>query len=316
MLCISEPQDHTPQPTLLVLKPLDLPGHVSKFKGDYSSLKVVKQLGRGGSDIITVYLSTWLHPDNGVAQKRFIGSHNECFVNEVSIMADLEHTNVVRLLRYATDRRSCSIVMELMDGDLHDLMRRRRLDGIETPTGPFTMDDGVCVILQIARGMEYLHGKSVVHRDLKSCNILVRKAIKGGQFEVKVADFGLSKKLASKSTLLGKEDSGVGTVRWMAPEVTSVHLGSSEYDPFKSDVFSFGMVCYEILVGRVPFYEMENVDEVRTKVLAGERPTLPDWTLSTDLKELVENCWQDDARKRPSFADIVKKLTQRLVQPS
>jgi hypothetical protein len=63
------------------------------------------------------------------------------------------------------------------------------------------------------------------------------------------------------------------------------------------------------LVGRVPFYETENVDEVRTKVLAGERPTLREWTLSRGLKDLVENCWQGDAHQRPSFAEIVKKLT-------
>jgi serine/threonine protein kinase len=269
----------------------------------------VRQLGTGGSDIVTVYLSTWHRTDNGaqvdVAQKRFIGSHNQCFVSEVSIMADLEHPNIVRLLCYATDRRSCSIMMELMDEDLHNLMCRRRLEGNVTPTGPFSMDEAVHVILQIARGMEYVHGKKVVHRDLKSCNILVRKGTEGGQLEVKVADFGLSMKLASRGTLLDKDASGVGTVRWMAPEVTRL----SKYDPFKSDVFSFGMVCYEILVGRVPFYETENVDEVRTKVLAGERPTLREWTLSRGLKDLVENCWQGDAHQRPSFAEIVKKLT-------
>jgi serine/threonine protein kinase len=265
----------------------------------------VRQLGLGGSEDVTVYLSTWHQPDNGaqvdVAQKRFSGSHNQHFVNEVSVMADLEHRNVVRLLCYATDRRSCSIMMELMDEDLHDLLRRRRLEGNVTPTGPFSMDEAVHVILQIARGMEYVHGQKVVHRDLKSSNILVRKGTEGGQLEVKVADFGLSMKLTPRGALLD-----VGTPRWMSPEVIRL----AQYDPFKSDVFSFGMVCYEVLVGRVPFYEMKNVDEVRTKVLAGERPTLPEWTLSRGLKDLVENCWQEDAHKRPSFAEIIRILTQ------
>jgi serine/threonine protein kinase len=278
---------------------------VSRFEGEYSAFKVERQLGTGGSDIVTMYLSTWHRPNDGaqvdVAQKRFIGSHSQCFMNEVSIMADLEHPNVVRLLRYARDRRSCSIMMELMDEDLHNLMRRRRLEGNVTPTGPLSMDEAVHVILQIARGMEYVHGKKVVHRDLKSSNILVRKGTEGGQLEVKVADFGLSMKLTPRGALLD-----VGTPRWMSPEVIRL----AQYDPFKSDVFSFGMVCYEVLVGRVPFYEMKNVDEVRTKVLAGERPTLPEWTLSRGLKDLVENCWQEDAHKRPSFAEIIRILTQ------
>jgi serine/threonine protein kinase len=256
---------------------------VSRFEGEYSAFKVERQLGTGGSDIVTMYLSTWHRPNDGaqvdVAQKRFIGSHSQCFMNEVSIMADLEHPNVVRLLRYARDRRSCSIMMELMDEDLHNLMRRRRLEGNVTPTGPLSMDEAVHVILQIARGMEYVHGKNVVHRDSKLCNILMRKGTEGGQLEVKVADFGPSRKLASRGTLLDKDESGVGTPRWMAPEVTRL----SQYDPFKSDVFSFGMVCYEVLVGRVPFYKMENMDEMRTKVLAGERPTLLEWTLSRGL---------------------------------
>ena len=313
---MSEPldQDNTPEPAQPVSYEAPVfPQKVSGFKGEYSAFKVVRQLGTGGSDIVTVYLSTWHRPNNGaqvdVAQKRFIGSHNQCFVNEVSIMADLEHRNVVRLLRYATDRRSCSIMMELMDEDLHDLMCRRRLKSNLTPTGPFSMDEAVHVILQIARGMEYVHGKNVVHRDLKSCNILVRKGTEGGQLEVKVADFGLSLKLASRGTLLDNDESGVGTPRWMAPEVSRL----LKYDPFKSDVFSFGMVCYEILVGRVPFYEMENVDEVRTKVLAGERPTLPEWTVEKGFKDLVEKCWQEDAHKRPSFTEIIRMLTQSRV---
>jgi serine/threonine protein kinase len=307
---VSEPldQDSTPQSAQPIPYEAPVfPQQVSRFKGEYSAFKLLRQLGRGGSDIVTVYRSTWSPPNNGgqvdVAQKRFIGSHSQCFMNEVSIMADLEHRNVVSLLRYATDRRSCSIMMELMDEDLHNLMCRRRLQGNVTP---FSMDEAVHVILQIACGMEYVHGRNVVHRDLKSCNILVRKGTEGGQLEVKVADFGLSLKLASRGTFLNKDKSGVGTPRWMAPEVTSL----SQYDPFKSDVFSFGMLCYEILVGRVPFYEMEKVDEVRTKVLAGERPTLPEWTLSRGLKDLVESCWQEDAYKRPSFTEIIKILTQ------
>lgn len=274
----------------------------------------MRQLGRRRSDIVTVYLSKWSDQPYGpkndgqvdVAQKRFMRSYNKVFVNEVKIMADLKHHNVVSLLHYVADRRSCSIVMELMDGDLNQFMLQKRLDNKVTPTSPFSIDDATNIILQIAQGMEYVHGKNIVHRDLKSCNILVKISSKGRQLEIKVADFGLSKKLASRDTLL-EEDLDVGTIRWMSPEVMN---GSSKpYDPFKSDIYSFGMVCYEILVGRVHFYEINKLDEVKKKVLGGERPILQEW-IPLHLKIFIEGCWLEKESERPSFADIFRKLSQ------
>lgn len=233
-------------------------------------------------------------------------------MNEVSIMAYLnprEHPNVVRLLCYATGGHSCSIVMERMDADLFDLIRQRNSKHKLT-TGPFTLDEVVAIMLQIAQGMHYIHQMNVAHRDLKSCNILYREgtgrgnAVEGRQLRVKVADFGLSIRMDSSD--LSLKASKVGTVRWMAPEVMRAD-NSSNYDPLKSDVYCFGMVGYEILKGRVPFYDEHDLKKVEERVLFDERPDLPDWTPS-ELEALIANCWQREASRRPSFAEIVQKL--------
>lgn len=291
-------------------KALALPKSVIRnFKGDYSSLQLLRQLGKGGSDSVIVYLSTWHRPKGAqevTAQKMFIGYHFEDFENEVSIMAKLKHRNVVRLFCYATDRRSCSIVMERMDADLHYWIHQRGLDS-SSSRGPFSENEAIHIMLQIAQGMEYVHEKNVVHRDLKSCNILVRNATKGGQLDVKVGDFGVSKQLKSRARVVLDENSSVGTYRWMAPELLRHSAVSKYINLFQCDVYSFGMVCYEIMAGKIPFHEMTNLSEVKEMVLSRNRPCLPEWT-PDNLKTLVEKCWLEEANSRPSFPEIIKEL--------
>ena len=172
----------------------------------------------------------------------------------------------------------------------------------------FDKDEAVHVMLQIAQGMEYVHEKNVVHKDLKSCNILVRNSSKSRQLEVKVADFGLSMRMNSSTST--SEASMVGTIRWMAPEVmVDENTSKPKYDPFKSDVYSFGCLWYEILVARVPFFETWNINEVKGDVLVQDRPPLlPEWSVPT-LNPLIERCWQREAIRQPSFSEIVKELS-------
>ena len=254
---------------------------LSVTKIEYSCLHRGIQLGKGGQE---TYVYQTIHrqgevAQNRVAQKRFVPAYNEDFQNEITILSYLKHPNIVSLVGYAVDNRSCSIIMELMDGDLHDHMCRkmRRM----TPGGPFTIDDAIRVMLQIAEAMDYVHGKNVVHRDLKSSNILVRQTnVKGKHLDIKVADFGLSKQMKPGSDL----HFNVGTLSWMAPEVMRLKVmsrrGTSKFvyfsnamgniplmsqkrvkkfpDPFKSDIYSFGIVCSEILTGNSPTFHLKN----------------------------------------------------------
>lgn len=281
---------------------------------DYDCLDPQELLGSGAAG--DVRKTMWL--GELFAEKVFYGSDHPSFKNEVSILGGLSHPNVVPMYCYAMDDRSCSIVMELMEEDLFHLMQSR-YSRDNTLEFPFPLSEAIELMLQVADGMDYLHRKNIVHRDLKSRNILVKTAQGRDPLEdiqyvyAKVADFGLSKTKESSNTNCS-EASNIGTIRWMAPELMMDHdvaCGSDcdkvEILPFKIDVYSFGMVCYEILTGKVPFQYTTSQTEVRTLVLDGERPELPD-RCPLVLKRLIERCWDSNVSLRPCFADICEEL--------
>ncbi len=125
------------------------------------------------------------------AEKCFHVPENGSFKTEAMILAGLAQPNIVPSFCLATDGQSCSIIMELMDQDLFCLMQKKPLDA------PFELLEAVDIMLQIAEGMHYLHHNRVIHRDLKSMNILVNC---DGHVYAKVAAFGLSKFKKSSCT--------------------------------------------------------------------------------------------------------------------
>jgi len=174
------------------------------------------------------------------AEKCFHVPENGSFKTEASILAGLAHPNIVPSFCSATDSRSCSIVMELMDEDHFRLLQKKPLDA------PFELLEAVDIMLQIAEGTCYLHHNRVIHRDLKLMNILVHC---DGHMYAKVADFGLSK-FKKSSCRYSSQTYDRGTTRLMGPElfgdVKDQHHGESgkpsQYH-FKVDIYSFGMVC-------------------------------------------------------------------------
>jgi hypothetical protein len=278
---------------------------------EFSKLRQVQRLGSGS--VGTVCKSIWLDGQIEVAEKMFYGSDHPSFNNEVQILAGLAHPNITPLLGYAVDEGKCSIIMELMDEDLLFHMETRLRENVSRKS-PFTLFEAVDMMLQIAEGMLYLHGNKVVHRDLKSQNILVkrRKDIDAEYVYLKVADFGLSK-TKENSITHSNQTPNTGTPRWMAPELMT--MGANDFlardqelrYPFKVDIYSFGMVCYEISTGKVPFSTVCSIKEVKKMVLNGDRPILPDECPQT-LKTLILSCWNSEASLRPSFVEICKKL--------
>nr|XP_024389775.1 light-sensor Protein kinase-like isoform X3 [Physcomitrium patens] len=199
---------------------------------------------------------------------------------------DMESLKEMEQLGKEGKRESC-MVMELMDGDLCGLIQKIMAKD-EHRGSPFSMLEAVDLMLQVGRGMEYLHEMRIVHRDLKAMNILV-KQVKGKDGRswyiwAKVADFGLSK-TKHNSVTYSNQTLNTGTTRWMAPEMIkeSVNEGQEQVSnvgmtakyPFGGDVYSFAMVCYEILTGDVPFYDIAQPNAVKRMVLKGDRPGLP-----------------------------------------
>ncbi|KAG0612962.1 hypothetical protein M758_6G066100 [Ceratodon purpureus] len=277
------------------------------------------QVGKGAS--ATVYRWTWLGAE--LVVKTFYGGDNKDFSKEVSVLKELSHPNIITILCFAKGDSKCSIVMEKMDEDLDSLIQKRKESrGPNEP--PFCLLEAIDIMLQIGGGMQYLHESRIAHRDLKSLNVLVKCVKAASDWEIeyvraKVADFGMSK-TKLKSMTFSKQTPNTGTTRWMAPELIKLADSESKEEmsegettvekyPLKCDIYSFAMVCYEILTGKLPFPNISSQREVRRLVLKGERPQLPDGCPDR-LKELIHRCWSDDPQKRPAFGDICKELRQ------
>ncbi|KAG8094992.1 hypothetical protein GUJ93_ZPchr0012g20253 [Zizania palustris] len=251
----------------------------------------------------TVYHGKWRGSD--VAIKRindrcFAGKPSEQdkmrndFWNEASKLADLHHPNVVAFYGVVLDGPGGSIatVTEYMvNGSLRTaflknakiLDRRKRL----------------IIAMDTAFGMEYLHNKNIVHFDLKSDNLLVN--LRDPQRPIcKVGDLGLSK--VKCQTLIS---GGVrGTLPWMAPELLN---GSSSLVSEKVDVFSFGIVLWELLTGEEPYADLHYGVIIGGIVSNTLRPPVPD-SCDPEWRSLMEQCWSTEPSERPTFMEIAGRL--------
>jgi serine/threonine protein kinase len=281
------------------------------------SLKEMHQLGKGSFG--TVFKAMWLGVE--VAKKTFYEPSSPDFEKELSILGRLSHPSITSLLCYGGNERECFMAMELMDGDLFSTMRRIMAKD-NTLSHPFNIREVVDIMLQVGVGMEYLHEMGIVHRDLKATNILVRR-VQGRETKAKMrytlaklTDFGLSK-IKENSMTYSYQTPNTGTTRWMAPEMIKASKGKEPIQvlndtmnakyPFRGDVYSFAMVCFEILTGKVPYFEVISPNEVKKKILKGERPELPSYC-PPKLQHLIERCWSQDASKRPRFGEICVEL--------
>ncbi|KAL8228348.1 hypothetical protein R6Q57_015932 [Mikania cordata] len=220
------------------------------------------------------------------------------FVQEVYIMRKIRHKNVVQFIGACTDTSSLSIVTEFMSGgSVYDYLHKQK--------GTFKLPILLKVASDISKGMNYLHQNNIIHRDLKAANLLMDE-----NDVVKVADFGVARVKAQTGVMTAE----TGTYRWMAPEV----IEHKPYD-LKADVFSFGIVLWELLTGRLPYEYLTPVQAAIGVVQKGLRPTIPKNT-QPKLAQLLVRCWQKDPSLRPNFSeiiDILKKITsERLMQMS
>lgn len=223
------------------------------------------------------------------------------FKDELSLLLKLRHPNVVQFLGAVTQTSPMMIVTEyLPGGNLKAYMeaRERRLDTMKAVT--FALD--------IGRGLNYLHELkpySIIHRDLKPSNLLLGDA----SGHIKVANFGLSQSIRDDKTAV--EDSVSETFkgsfcRYMAPEI----LQHGSYDK-SVDIFSFGLIIQEMIEGHQPFPELKEDIAVAQEYAKGRRPPFRHGGryYPPTLKELIEDCWDSDAAKRPLIGDVIQRLS-------
>ncbi|KAH8948049.1 hypothetical protein BDL97_11G076000 [Sphagnum fallax] len=260
---------------------------------DDKTLPIVKHLGHGAYG--TVFESVWLGLP--CAKKVFMGAENVSFKKEADILAALKHPNIIKLFCCTTDAKSCSLVMELMSTDLRKLMDEKMKDPKHVV--PFSLPVAVDIMLQVARGLKYMHEQRVGHRDIKSSNILVNptsvpELAEMGYIDVKVADFGLAKAKLKSSTAT-KQTKDIGTTPYRAPELyTQEEEIAKENYPLKADVYSYGITCAEILTGKIPFPRTQyKRTELLQVIRRGERPPVP-LNCPTLLANLIKKCWDTD----------------------
>ena len=206
--------------------------------------------------------------------------------HEIEVLTSLPpHTNVLTFFGIAlgSDGISTLIITELApNGSLHEYLHVKK----EKPSP----DQSIGWAQQIANGMQHLHSNDIVHRDLKSGNILLASGLLA-----KVCDFGTARTMVKTSNTTQK-----GTPRWMAPEiVASVEANINKM----CDVFSYGMVVYEIFSHKIPYDDIPTNALVGLAVLQGKRPPVPT-TLPPFLCPLLEDCWKEEPNQRPQFEAI------------
>ncbi|XP_074294468.1 serine/threonine-protein kinase STY46-like isoform X2 [Silene latifolia] len=208
------------------------------------------------------------------------------FFQEVNIMRKIQHKNVVRFIGACTKHPNLFLLTEFMPkGNLYDFMHKRKR--------VLEFQLLLRAAIDISSGMDYLHQNNIIHRDLKSANLLM-----GENGVVKVADFGIARVQLQPGVMTAE----TGTYRWMAPEVIS----HKPYD-HKADVFSFGIVLWELLTGKLPYSNWSPLQAAVGVVQKGVRPAIPNDT-NPKIAALLRRCWHQDPNLRPEFSEIIKIL--------
>ncbi|CAM6106661.1 unnamed protein product [Calypogeia fissa] len=227
----------------------------------------------------------------------------QMFKQEVSIMRLVRHKNLVQFIGACSNWPKLCIVTELMaGGSVRDVIQSKGT-GLEMPAA-------LKVLRDAARGMDFLHRRGIVHRDLKAANLLIDE-----HDVVKVCDFGVARlKPAVLSSFVAgnwtaEMTAETGTYRWMAPEV----LEHKPYD-HKADVYSFGIMIWEVVTGEVPYAGLTPLQAAIGVVQRNLRPTMPE-TAPPKLTALAEACWHQDPEQRPEFSEAVAIL-EELVKPA
>ncbi|KAL0438352.1 UNVERIFIED_CONTAM: Serine/threonine-protein kinase STY46 [Sesamum latifolium] len=208
------------------------------------------------------------------------------FAQEVYILRKVRHKNVVQFIGACTRPPLLCIITEFMSGgSVYDFLHKQK--------GFFKLPAILKVAIDVSKGMSYLHQNNIIHRDLKAANLLMDE-----NDVVKIADFGVAR-VQLQSGIMTAE---TGTYRWMAPEVI-------EHKPYnhKADVFSFGIVLWELLTGKLPYAHLTPLQAAVGVVQKGLRPAIPRNTHPL-LVELLEKCWQQDPSLRPEFSEILEIL--------
>lgn len=251
----------------------------------------------GSGSFGTVYKGKW-HGDVAVKMLNVTAptpQQLQAFKNEVGVLRKTRHVNILLFMGYTT-KPQLAIVTQWCEGS----SLYHHLHIIETK---FEMIKLIDIARQTAQGMDYLHAKSIIHRDLKSNNIFLHEDL-----TVKIGDFGLA---TVKSRWSGSHqfEQLSGSILWMAPEV--IRLQDKNPYSFQSDVYAFGIVLYELMSGALPYSNINNRDQIIFMV--GRGYLAPDLSKVRSncpkaMKRLMADCLKKKREERPLFPQILASI--------
>eukprot|EP01121_Diplochlamys_sp_Union-15-3_P022457 TRINITY_DN9570_c0_g1_i1.p1 TRINITY_DN9570_c0_g1~~TRINITY_DN9570_c0_g1_i1.p1 ORF type:complete len:517 (-),score=74.42 TRINITY_DN9570_c0_g1_i1:126-1676(-) len=216
------------------------------------------------------------------------------FQRELSLLSSLKHPNIVNIIGACIEPPDLWIIMEYAErGSLYKVLQE------ETIVIPKAFVSGMAK--GIATGMAFLHERKIIHRDLKSLNVLVTE-----DWVAKITDFGDSRSISNVMTI------AKGTPQWMAPEV----YHNANYTE-KSDVYSYGIILWELVTRKIPYQgSLGSLRDILYMVQKGERPPIPP-SCPYFWSKLMRVCWDTNPNTRPSFVQILEALENfQDVEPS
>ncbi|KAJ6249674.1 mitogen-activated protein kinase kinase kinase 20 [Anaeramoeba flamelloides] len=257
-------------------------------------IEISRRIGNGAFK--EVFEGNWNGQCVAVAKliegKNFNEEQLNDFTQEIMTVCNLDHPNIVKFYGgYINDTSKLMIICEFCQGgDLYDLLHSKK---------DLNNKQKIQIAIDVANGIKYLHQNHLVHRDLKSPNVLLTE--KG---KAKITDFGLSKTMNTSMTFMN--NTIVGTPRWMAPELLR---GEQNYTN-KVDIYAFGILLWEISTRKIPFEGFGPFQLSGLIGFQGQRPELSEKDLFFDL---IKKCWDQDPKVRPKIETIINDLENLLL---
>jgi serine/threonine-protein kinase TNNI3K len=299
---------------------------MSPTQHELKGLEIGDKIGEG---VAVVYKGKWRGAIVAVKMKslslgdedlkEFQDACNFEIEQEAEVMKTLSHPNIVLFMEAGFYKKSICIISEYCArGSLRDVLMRSNIKHLSWSTK-------LRLALGIAHGIQYLHNANppMIHRDLKSPNVLVDDS-----WHAKIADFGtlrlseivstarnLTSRVGMKQPQAEPEPDPmvmtgvVGTTRWMAPEV----IRGEKYYTSKVDIYSFGLILWELIEGQLPFESTRWNHEIEKLVLRGVRPPVQTDLCPIRWNMLLVTCWQADPKDRPTIQEVISSL-QRIAR--
>ncbi|KAM4721425.1 LOW QUALITY PROTEIN: RAF proto-oncogene serine/threonine-protein kinase [Rhinophrynus dorsalis] len=269
----------------------------SSYYWEIEASEVMLSTRIGSGSFGTVYKGKW-HGDVAVKILKVTDPTPEqfkAFRNEVAVLRKTRHVNILLFMGYMT-KDNLAIVTQWCEGS----SLYKHLHVQETKFQMFQLID---IARQTAQGMDYLHAKNIIHRDMKSNNIFLHEGL-----TVKIGDFGLA---TVKSRWSGSQqvEQPTGSILWMAPEV--IRMQDNNPYSFQSDVYSYGIVLYELMTGELPYSHIRDRDQII--FLVGRGGVVPDLSklyknCPKAMKRLVADCVKKVKEERPLFPQILSSI--------